>query len=171
MSIRYVPIPPTLFRNLSGLQQNVSAVTNISIELQRAANYISPSMDYHQISSELIEVLLITLTLLLIAIIVLLYFKSGYGVHGTTSIVLGRREFHENFPRVNYVYRGVKSVLRKYFTMLRKRFGCSTCTPREISLKLGLFRKFAEVYEDVVYGDKQRLDVDEALQEVRKAEE
>lgn len=56
---------------------------------------------------------------------------------------------------VEYLYPGVKAVLRRYYLRLRESVGCRTCTPREIATRVGSYADFAELYEEVVYGSKE----------------
>jgi len=56
---------------------------------------------------------------------------------------------------VEYLYPGVKAVLRRYYLRLRESVGCRTCTPREIASRVGSYADFAELYEEVVYGSKE----------------
>jgi hypothetical protein len=171
MSVRYVSIPPGFSEILVDLQLNATGIANVSTRGRGLPQYAPLLPSPAQIPSEVVELVLIVSAFLLVLVMVFLYIRSSYRAHETLSVTLDRREPHELFPTVNYVYKGVKSILRKYLTLLRSRVGCSICTPREVSHRLGFLKKFVEVYEDVVYGDKQRLDIDEALQEVRRGEE
>ena len=56
---------------------------------------------------------------------------------------------------VEYLYPGVKAVLRRYYLRLRESVGCRTCTPREIATRVGSYTDFAELYEEVVYGSRE----------------
>lgn len=56
---------------------------------------------------------------------------------------------------VEYLYPGIKAVLRRYYLRLRESLGCRTCTPREIAARVGSYADFAELYEEVVYGSKE----------------
>ncbi|MEM2080434.1 MAG: DUF4129 domain-containing protein, partial [Nitrososphaerota archaeon] len=58
---------------------------------------------------------------------------------------------------VEYVYPGVKLVLRKYYLKLRDALGCRKCTPRELLTRYGRseYEDFVQLYEDVVYGSKE----------------
>lgn len=58
---------------------------------------------------------------------------------------------------VEYVYSGVKLVLRRYYLKLRETLGCRKCTPRELITRCGRseYEEFVQLYEDVVYGSKE----------------
>gem|GEM_PF-1176224 len=58
---------------------------------------------------------------------------------------------------VEYIYPGIKLVLRRYYLKIRDAVGCRRCTPREIVTKCGRveYEEFAKLYEDVVYGSKE----------------
>ncbi len=58
---------------------------------------------------------------------------------------------------IEYVYPGIKMVLRKYYLKIRDVVGCKRCTPREIVTKCGKteYEEFVKLYEDVVYGSKE----------------
>ncbi|MEM1935109.1 MAG: hypothetical protein QXU65_04800 [Sulfolobales archaeon] len=58
---------------------------------------------------------------------------------------------------VEYVYSGVKLVLRRHYLRLRETLGCRSCTPRELITKCGKkeYEEFVQLYEDVVYGSKE----------------
>ncbi len=106
-----------------------------------------------------------------IAVILILAHHYGGGIHAPTRVIVqlaaGERS---SFIRAIYEYAGIKKTLRKYYLRLREIFGCASCTPRELALMSGDRRiyGFAEVYEDVVYGSKNRGDVDEVVKEIDK---
>lgn len=165
MSIRYVPIsinsPGGLQANLSGLQGN------ISLKPINLLNYPSSS-SFIASSNFPVEYLLLALGLALIIFIAILYIRSWYREEPNISILLGEKELYEQRITVVYAYRGLKKILREYFIRFRNKVGCSNCTPRETLGKLGFLKRFVEVYEDVVYGDKQRGDVESVIDEVKK---
>ncbi|ADV64935.1 hypothetical protein Desmu_0627 [Desulfurococcus mucosus DSM 2162] len=72
--------------------------------------------------------------------------------------------------RLAYHYTGVKEILWRILKRLREKYGCTTCTPRELArLRMsGILKRFAEVYEDVVYG---AMDREDALDAARLTEE
>ena len=54
---------------------------------------------------------------------------------------------------------------------LREGVRCSWCTPRELVSKINKYHRFADVYEDVVYGCKERRDIKMVLDEVGGVDE
>ncbi len=108
---------------------------------------------------------------IVIAVILILAHYYGGGIHAPTRVIvqLGARE-RRSFIEAIYEYAGIKKILRSYYLRLREIFGCPSCTPRELALMSRDRRiyRFAEVYEDVVYGSKERSDVDEVVREIDK---
>ena len=125
----------------------------------------SPALSF-EVASIVIYIALITLLLVLtVALLViprepssrrnialLRTLKTGYGEHVCAD----------------YTYSGIRAILRHVYLELRKAFRCPKCTPRELAQlsKAPAIIRFAEVYEDVVYGAKTRQDIDEVLKEV-----
>ncbi|MEM0001039.1 MAG: hypothetical protein QXP03_06300 [Desulfurococcaceae archaeon] len=60
------------------------------------------------------------------------------------------------FEKALYQYAGLKRVLRDVFLKVRKKLNAGNKTPREMAGMDRKLEKFAEMYEDVVYGDKER---------------
>lgn len=68
----------------------------------------------------------------------------------------------------SYSYDGVKLVLRKIYLGLRRSSGCGRCTPRELVLRGYAPADFADVYEDIVYGDIERSDADRVVEKAKE---
>ncbi|GAY25605.1 hypothetical protein ATG_08080 [Desulfurococcaceae archaeon AG1] len=82
------------------------------------------------------------------------------------------REFPSSEERVDlyggYSYHGIKLTLRKIYLSLRRSSGCGRCTPRELVLSGHAPGFFADIYEDIVYGEVMRDDVEHALKRLRE---
>ena len=169
MSLRYIPISINSFGNI---QMNLSATPpNVSLKPMEFAQYPVPAPSSYTVTNFPIEYVLLFIGFALIFLIVLLYTRSWYrGVHDV-YVMLGEKEQRERGIKVEYSYHGLKKILRDYFVKFRNRIRCPYCTPRETLNKLIFLKKFVEVYEDVVYGDKQRVDVENVIDEVKRFEE
>jgi hypothetical protein len=170
MSLRYVPIPPSLNELTSDMPLNITYLPNASIKFQNISQHISMPVLYPVISNEFVEYLLLAIALSLIFFTVILYIRNIYRESTEVLVNIGEKNVYEAIPSAEYIYTGLKKILRRYFIALRDRAKCVGCTPREVLHKLKQYHRFVEVYEDVVYGDKQRSDVEEAINEVKSSE-
>ena len=149
---------------VSGYNQSNVSFTNVSVKVFSSG--VSPHMNY----SFLLVYVVLFLSFVLIVLVIIMYY-SGRGREGVgLNIFIGGEKGFHRFPRLNYVYDGVKAVLRKYFLELRNKLGYRNCTPRElyISTRIKELEDFAEVYEDIVYGSKIRKDYTRVISMVRK---
>lgn len=169
-SLRYVPIPSSLNELAPDMLLNITSLPNASIKTQNVSHYIPLPIQYPVISNEFVEYLLLVMALSLIFFTVILYIRNIYRESSNVLITIGKEKLYEAMPSAEYIYTGLKKILRRYFIVLRNKARCIGCTPREVLYRLKLYRRFVEVYEDVVYGDKQREDVEEAINEVRSSE-
>ncbi|MEM2698841.1 MAG: hypothetical protein QXF17_05950 [Ignisphaera sp.] len=166
---RYIPIPRGI-----GLSNHTYVEYNLTVGYRNGVNVsmeIAPGEQQPFILpwSYLLYAFLISL-IVIIAVIAVFYMSFGY--RGTIArIVSGTKEGYRGVPEVTYVYTGVKAILRKYYMKLREKVQCLQCTPREIAFKIGIYGRFADVYEDVVYGCKERRDIDRVLSEVDHIDE
>ncbi len=72
--------------------------------------------------------------------------------------------------RYSYSYRGIKDILRRIFVNMKRVYGFKPSTTiREMSTKIdSRVREFAELYEDIVYGDIPRQDVEKKINEFKE---
>lgn len=171
---RYLPIFITDVENV-----NISlGYRNVNISLP--SQQLSEIMEYNittypqQPNTSYVYIILyvfIILFSILIIYIMLLYFRSRVpGSSPYISIYRDRGSGIDLFT-YGYVYEGLAKMLRELFVNIRDRFCGRYCTPRETALKLSSARimsLFAEIYEDVVYGMKLRLDAVDIVNEVKK---
>ncbi|MEL9940387.1 MAG: hypothetical protein QW348_06525 [Ignisphaera sp.] len=168
MSLRYIPISINSFGNTKA---NLSATPfNVSSEPIEIVQYPGSAPSSYVVTNFPIEYVLLFIGFALIFLIVLLYTRSWYRGGHDVYVVLGEKEQRERGIKVEYSYHGIKRILRDYFVKFRNRIRCPYCTPRETLNKLIFLKKFVEVYEDVVYGDKQRLDAENVIDEVKRFE-
>jgi len=162
--VRYIPIPEN--KTIHPIITNFTFQKgNITLSVTRT---FTPQQPHAVVThtSFLIYYLFIAAVVSL-ALVLFYYYSSGVPVPTRVMVRLGGGR-PESFIRAIYEYTGIKKVLRKYYLKLREIFGCTSCTPRELAVmsKDKRLYRFAEVYEDVVYGSKNRSDVDEVVKEV-----
>ncbi len=164
--VRYIPIPTN--KTIHPIISNFTFQKgNITLSVARTLTPRQPgAVATH--ASFLIYYLFIAAVVSL-ALVLFYYYNSGVPVPTRVMVRLGggRPEF---LVRAIYEYTGIKKVLRKYYVKLREVFGYTSCTPRELAIMSRDKRlyRFAEVYEDVVYGSKYRSDVDDVVKEVEE---
>lgn len=169
MSLRYIPISINSFGNIKA---NLNATPfNVSSEPMEIVQYPGSASSSYVVTNFPIEYVLLFVGFALIFLIVLLYTRSWYRGGHDIYVMLGEKEQRERGIKVEYSYHGIKRILRDYFVKFRNRIRCPYCTPRETLNKLIFLKKFVEVYEDVVYGDKQRVDAENVIDEVKRFEE
>ncbi|MGC9149262.1 MAG: hypothetical protein ACP5GI_07485 [Sulfolobales archaeon] len=152
---RYTIIPEeaniTTINPLSILNKtNIERTTNYPHEGTQLVFSASPEVNYLIII--IVSVIILAVVLLAIAPVPTPSTEGGHLIYGR-SRKLSRAETHE------YVYEGVKKILREIYLRLRERHRCYICTPRELSLRsiderINLI-EFADTYERIVYGDKR----------------
>jgi len=161
--IRYVPI---ITLNEQYRQQNSSfgvfASTNIPVNLStRPPRYIS--------LIESANILLIALLAILLAMVLISYtwLRRAPAPLKMMAAVIAATGEEKYISFLHYTYTGIKSALHDLYVKLRRTYCKPSCTPREVAERAPNLAKFAEVYEDVVYGDKYseelKKDVDEVL--------
>ncbi len=164
--VRYIPIPENEtvhppIANFTLSRGNITA--NIStVLLPRQTLGVSSH------SSFLIYYLLFA-TVAFAVLVLAYYYSSGVPIPTRVMVSLGERRVEPIITAI-YEYTGIKKVLRRYYLRLRNMIGCTTCTPREMAMMSRDKRiyMFAEVYEDVVYGSKNRMDVDNVISMIDK---
>ncbi|MEM0027563.1 MAG: hypothetical protein QXT53_06770 [Ignisphaera sp.] len=168
MSIRYIPVSINSIENIKG---NLSSMpVNISLKTTAFVRSPTSSSSLYTLSNFPIEYILLFIGFALIFIITLLYTKSWYREESNVLVQFGEKEYYEEMCKIEYSYYGLKRILRNYFVNFRNRIRCPYCTPRETLSKLSFLKRFVDVYEDVVYGDKQRADVETVIDEVKNIE-
>ncbi|MEM4789509.1 MAG: hypothetical protein QXV06_06935 [Ignisphaera sp.] len=162
---RYIPIGEVLlkgYRNITQANLTLLEPHEINISVRGEYYYYQENM-LSQIMNYLPYIIMIV-GFLILAVIYLIgprrYFVAP------VKIIFGEKDLFGYIPKVNYVYEGIKFILRKYFIKVRDRAQCISCTPRELLKRVPFISKFVNTYEEVVYGDKRRSDVEEALNEV-----
>lgn len=159
---RYIPLPKSLgFFNENGTEFNFSA----TIHTSNASISVGVSGGEYQLSTPSIVHLLygaLLISILSFVIIVVLYMSFGYR-GAMVQIVFGPGKKYEDVREIHYTYSGIKAILRKYYVKIREEMRCPSCTPREVATKINKYTMFAEIYEDVVYGCKERTDVQDIL--------
>lgn len=165
---RYLPIREALLKGYRNITQ-----ANLTLPEPHEFN-ISVRGEYYYYQENILSQILnylpyiIMIVGFLILAIAYLIGPRRYSV-APVKIIFGEKDLFGYIPKVNYVYEGIKSILRKYFVKVRDRAQCISCTPREILRKIPLISKFVDIYEEIVYGDKKRSGVEEALNEVDRA--
>ncbi len=168
--LRYIPLPRTLPLNTWRLHiiplQSIATTSYTSVAPIPAA---APSAPSFEVISTVIFIVLIAL-LLVLTIALLVVPREPSSRQSIAILHMLRTGYGEQELCVNYVYSGVRTILRRAYLELRKAFKCPRCTPRELAQlsRIPAIARFAEVYEDVVYGAKSRQDVNDVLKEVRK---
>lgn len=161
---RYIPIQIMQLRSYENISQtNFTFVKPQELNISFAENYYHGGETFPQVLNYLPYIVLITG--LLILMILYLIGLRRYTV-APAEIYFGEKSIFNYIPKVNYVYEGIKSILRKYFVKVRDKFQCFSCTPRELLKRVPFISKFVTVYEEIVYGNKNKSDVKEALNEV-----
>lgn len=121
------------------------------------------------ITPALVYVLLVALAAFMVYVI-LIYLRHKYSGPMLFSVVHKTSKSLGDIT-IDYSYEGIAKILREVFLNIRNRLCKPYCTPREIALKYSsspLLQLFAKVYEDVVYGSKERDDVGSVVAEVMK---
>lgn len=155
------PIPP---RYIVVREEQVSRETLTSILGQRttytvagpggATGPVQPALP-----QELFYIALVVSIAVAVALLVMVLSPEPVSLYERAPLVArASRYVHERREVLEYVYTGVRAVLRRIFLRVRRDIGCGNCTPREASLsyrheKIEL-REFSRVYEETVYGGR-----------------
>ena len=167
--LRFVPIP------YNRPPQNISTRPHLNATYTPPKTVINQTPVIHTVSQGpdlwFLPLILIGVFTALVIVILYSYYRYGEGRPATATVYLGGTSGQPVFvPTVQYVYTGIKAVLRKYLVQLRRIMGCTTCTPRELSMRGRdkCLNEFAYVYEEVVYGSKVIGRVSEVLEKIRR---
>ncbi len=163
---RYMPIPQD-YQVINGAF-NITTYTQ-EVNTSRTDLAGGALRAFHQ---DLSLVLSLAVMLIIVAIVVI-YMLSITSIPRIPSRSveisrgISRDQEHVESHR-SYSYDGIKLVLRKIYLGLRRSSGCGRCTPRELALKGYASVDFADVYEDIVYGDIKRSDVDRVVERAKE---
>lgn len=159
---RYTLIPEQLNITVSNTLTELVR-SNTSVSKGSLANSYSSVLSISPETSYLIIALVI---ILIISLIILIINPSSIPSPRKSSIIGIKQESFSREPSITYVYEGFKRILRNIYIELRRRHRCYFCTPRELSMErsdeeidLG---RFAEIYERIVYGDKEPRENDKS---------
>ncbi|MEM1628072.1 MAG: hypothetical protein QXP02_03330 [Desulfurococcaceae archaeon] len=165
-TLRYIPIPqPPPEMPIS--QGNITMVNNT---LPASGVWVvgTSKEGLEQPSHEVIMLIALIIMLVTCTVLILLFMRSN-PTYGSVHLKTFTKQYGEHLGRVNYRYSGLKLILRKIFLRLKERLNMgSDKTPREIASIDSRARSFAEIYEDIVYGDKERGDVSMVVEFVKK---
>lgn len=165
VTLRYIPILP----RPEGSSYWVRGY-NATIETTSAAMEPNIVTSYEQLlvySKNVWLILcfvLISITGILLTLMVL---KSGF--LGGPIHLKGLIDYSEkHFEKAMYYYTGLKRVFRDVFLKVKKKLNVGNKTPRETASVDSKLEKFAEMYEDVVYGDKERSEALSVINAVKR---
>lgn len=164
-TLRYIPIPQQP-PEMPLPQGNLTMVNNTFIT-SRVAVTIPPGEQFEPLSHETI-VLIVLITMLITCSILILLLIRSKPIYNVTYVKTFVKQQIEGIGEISYHYSGLKLILRKIFLELRSRLKIGNKTPREMALIENKTRDFAEIYEDVVYGDKERRDFWVVIEFVKK---
>lgn len=159
---RYIPIDQFVIPNMSRIGTREAPLLNITSRDSQGLFYGLGALDL----ASLISILLF----ILIMVIAIIYIFSAISPQrlssGSASIEKLAKSLNEaRGASVDYRYDGAKLILRRVYLELRRRARCSSCTPRELARGGYAPRGFADLYEDVVYGNIE-ADVYEELRRI-----
>ncbi len=168
--LRYIPLPRTLPINTLRphpiyLRGNATTSSAIVTPIPTVA----PSTLSIDVLSAVIYIALIAL-LLMLTVALLVVPREPSSRQSVAILRMPRTGYEERELYTDYTYSGIRAILRCVYLRLRKAFRCTRCTPRELAQlsQVPAIVRFAEVYEDVVYGARTRQDIDDVLREVEK---
>ncbi len=166
---RYIPLPQS--------QNTPIAITEFTIRTI-GSEIASPTSSIHSYAGHGLSVtdivtIIVLVTFLTIVLLIALCMLKGWSIKSLIRTLLiesiSRKRVGEERCESRYRYYGLARVLREKFVELRRRFGLKiSVTPREMATIIGSVKlhRFADVYEDVVYGGINREDVEEVLREM-----
>lgn len=165
---RYLPIEIWSIQNSAHTNISIISIGNVSAgyEAQQLVGYATPQPKPY---GYIIVYLFVALMLILVIMLFITYMSYRQSTaQGVISPAMQRPMGSEGLF-IRYTYSGLPKLLREAFIKLRNKFCGIYCTPRELALRFKKSEKlqiFVNVYEDVVYGAKERSDAYRVLQEV-----
>jgi len=170
---RYIPIFISDFENINASLQfrNVNiSLTPQSLSEMMYNTTVYPQQPIINYVYVILYVLMVVFSILIIYI-VMLYLKSR--VSGSTPYISIFRDIGSDLGlfAYEYSYEGLAKMLREIFMGIRDKLCGRHCTPRETASKcssINILKLFADVYEDVVYGMKLRIDAVNIVNEVKR---
>lgn len=172
MYYRYIPIHIIQTDYLDVNSSNVYTI-NFSTHLTIPDIYYNTTMQHKTFENTMTHIFLyIVLACMIISLTYILFLYSRHRYVGYTPII-SMHKHSENLDALSpkYSYKGIAKILHELLIELRNKVSCRYCTPREVSFKLitsSLIKLFVSIYEDVVYGAKNRDDVYIVIEKVRE---
>lgn len=147
---RYIPIDQAVIPNTSSMGSHGSPLLNITSRASQGFIHGLGALDL----ATLISVLVFILILALAIIYMLSSISPEKLAPGSASIERLSKPLEEaRGDSLGYRYDGSKLILRRVYLELRRKARCGNCTPRELAIGGHVPRDFADLYEDVVYGN------------------
>lgn len=165
-TLRYIPIlpkpegAPYWERGYNATVETTSTTTELNI----VTGYEQLLMYYSKNVWLLVCFFLISVTGVLLALMVLKSSPLGAPVY--LKGLIDRSEKY--FERALYYYTGLKRAFRDVFLKIKKKLDAGNKTPRETASLDRKLEKFVEMYEDVVYGDKERSEALSVINAVKR---
>lgn len=169
---RYIPIGSQL-RNIS---IRIEIIQHEIFDKENISSYIykTPSHDNTASFSYSLIIIYIAIALMIILMIyiVIVYIWYRRGLYLKPRLAEDyRRKGGLEILAIYYTYKGIAKILREIFLDIRNRFCNIYCTPREVALRhndIQVFKLFADIYEEIVYGSKSVKNISKIIDLVKK---